>query len=236
MKVATFIFFSFKHGMIEMVIIMKKILIVEDDESIADSLKEMLENRDYIVEVSYSKKETLEKLNEYIDLILLDIQLPDGNGISLCKEIKEKYEMPIIFLSCLNDEETIVRGLNEGGDDYVCKPFGIKELCARIECNLRKVTKQQGVYYIDDLIIDTLKHKVFKDNKELELSTIIFADEPTGNLDAKSSKEVVDLLKIAQRKYHETVILVTHDQEIDSIADRVITIEDGKIIQDTNHI
>ena len=57
-----------------------------------------------------------------------------------------------------------------------------------------------------------------------------------GNLDAKSSKEVVDLLKIAQRKYHETVILVTHDQEIASIADRVITIEDGKIIQDTNHI
>ena len=57
---------------------------------------------------------------------------------------------------------------------------------------------------------------------------IIFADEPTGNLDAKSSKEVVDLLKIAQRKYHETVILVTHDQEIASIADRVITIEDGK--------
>ena len=149
--------------------------IVEDDESIADSLKEMLEHKDYIVEVSYSKKETLEKLNEYIDLILLDIQLPDGNGISLCKEIKEKYEVPIIFLSCLSDEETIVRGLNEGGDDYVCKPFGIKELCARIECNLRKVTKQQGVYYIDDLIIDTLKHKVFKDNKELELSTITFA-------------------------------------------------------------
>ena len=66
--------------------------------------------------------------------------------------------------------------------------------------------------------------------------TIIFADEPTGNLDAKSSNEVVDLLKIAQRKYHKTVILVTHDQEIASIADRVITIEDGKIIQDTNHI
>ena len=65
---------------------------------------------------------------------------------------------------------------------------------------------------------------------------IIFADEPTGNLDAKSSKEVVDLLKIAQRKYHETVILVTHDQEIASISDRVITIEDGIIIQDTNHI
>ena len=170
MKVATFIFFSFNHGMIEMVIIMKKILILEDDESIADSLKEMLENRDYIVEVSYSKKETLEKLNEYIDLILLDIQLPDGNGIDLCKEIKEKYEMPIIFLSCLNDEETIVKGLNEGGDDYVCKPFGIKELCARIECALRKVIKQQGIYYIDDLIIHIIE-EASKKAKKLALET-----------------------------------------------------------------
>lgn len=165
MKVCTFIFFSFIHDMIKAVIVMKKILIVEDDQSIASSLKEMLEKKGYFIEIAESKKETLKKVNEYVDLILLDIQLPDGNGIDLCKEIKEKYEMPIIFLSCLNDEETIVRGLNEGGDDYVCKPFGIKELCARIECNLRKVTKQQGVYYIDDLIIDTLKHKVFQDNK-----------------------------------------------------------------------
>lgn len=65
---------------------------------------------------------------------------------------------------------------------------------------------------------------------------IIFADEPTGNLDAKSSKEVVDLLKIAQRKYHETVIMVTHDEMIASVADRIITIEDGKIISDTKEI
>jgi len=65
---------------------------------------------------------------------------------------------------------------------------------------------------------------------------IIFADEPTGNLDAKSSKEVVDLLKIAQRKYHETVVMVTHDEQIASIADRIITIEDGIIIQDTHHV
>ena len=64
---------------------------------------------------------------------------------------------------------------------------------------------------------------------------IIFADEPTGNLDAKSSKEVIELLKIAQRKYHETIIMVTHDEMIASIADRIIRIEDGKIIQDTNN-
>lgn len=65
---------------------------------------------------------------------------------------------------------------------------------------------------------------------------IIFADEPTGNLDAKSSKEVVDLLKIAQRQYHETVIMVTHDELIASIADRIITIEDGQIIDDTMNL
>lgn len=64
---------------------------------------------------------------------------------------------------------------------------------------------------------------------------IIFADEPTGNLDAKSSKEVIDLLRIAQRKYHETIIMVTHDEMIASIADRIIRIEDGKIIQDTKN-
>lgn len=65
---------------------------------------------------------------------------------------------------------------------------------------------------------------------------IIFADEPTGNLDAKSSKEVVDLLKIAQRQYHETVIMVTHDELIASVADRIITIEDGQIINDTMNL
>ena len=62
---------------------------------------------------------------------------------------------------------------------------------------------------------------------------IIFADEPTGNLDAKSSQEVIQLLKIAQRKYHETVIMVTHDEMIANVADRILRIEDGQIIQDT---
>ena len=154
---------------------MRDILAVDDNKLNLSVIKDSLSDSFNIIPVN-SGFMAIKYLQKKIpDLILLDIQLPDGNGIDLCKEIKEKYEMPIIFLSCLNDEETIVRGLNEGGDDYVCKPFGIKELCARIECNLRKVTKQQGVYYIDDLIIDTLKHKVFQDNKELELSTITFA-------------------------------------------------------------
>ena len=154
---------------------MYKILLVEDDDLMRTSLKYILE-MDMQYQVNAVENCAAANYQNFChqDLFILDIWLPDGNGIDLCKEIKEKYEMPIIFLSCLNDEETIVKGLNEGGDDYVCKPFGIKELCARIECALRKVIKQQGIYYIDDLIIDTLKHKVFKENQELELSAITF--------------------------------------------------------------
>ena len=153
---------------------MRDILAVDDNKLNLSVIKDSLSDSFNIIPVN-SGFMAIKYLQKKIpDLILLDIQLPDGNGIDLCKEIKEKYEMPIIFLSCLNDEETIVKGLNEGGDDYVCKPFGIKELCARIECALRKVIKQQGIYYIDDLIIDTLKHKVFKENQELELSAITF--------------------------------------------------------------
>ena len=208
MKVCTFIFFSFNHDMIKAVIVMKKILIVEDDQSIASSLKEMLEKKGYFIEIAESKKETLKKVNEYVDLILLDIQLPDGNGIDLCKEIKEKYEIPIIFLSCLNDEETIVRGLNEGGDDYVCKPFGIKELCARIECNLRKVTKQQGVYYIDDLIIDTLKHKVFQDNKKQHLIAAL-ANINNGNIE-----NIPKRYKLNEEPRRSIIITFNYDENL----------------------
>lgn len=65
--------------------------------------------------------------------------MPDGNGIEFCKKIRNDSQIPILFLSCLNNEDTIVKGLNAGGDDYICKPFGIKELCARIESVLRRI-------------------------------------------------------------------------------------------------
>lgn len=160
--------------MIILVIFMKNILLVEDDESIAYSLKEALEKRKYNVLLATLKKEALQQLNSYVDLIILDIQLPDGNGIELCKEIRTESQTPILFLSCLNNEEIIVKGLNAGGDDYICKPFGIKELCARIECVLRRIPDKEGIYYIKDLIVDTNQYRVYKNNRELELSFITY--------------------------------------------------------------
>lgn len=153
---------------------MKNILLIEDDESIAIPLKDALEKRDYHVLLAASKAQARKQLSSYIDIIILDIQLPDGNGIEYCKEIRLENQMPILFLSCLNNEETIVRGLNAGGDDYICKPFGIKELCARIECILRRIPDKEGIYYLKDLIIDTKQHRVYKNNVELELSFITY--------------------------------------------------------------
>lgn len=169
-----FIFFTLFHVMINKVMFMKNILLVEDDRSIAYSLKEALENRHYYVQLAFNKQQAIEVFHPYIDLIILDIQLPDGNGIDFCREIRMQYATPILFLSCLNNEETIVKGLNAGGDDYICKPFGIRELCARIECILRRIPDKEGIYYIKDLIIDKKQRKVLKNHEELELSLITF--------------------------------------------------------------
>lgn len=90
---------------------MSKILLVEDDEMIRNSLKEALIQKDYEVIFAINAKEGLEKMNETIDLIIMDIQLPDGNGITLCRQIREQYQTPLLFLTCRNDEDTIVEGL-----------------------------------------------------------------------------------------------------------------------------
>lgn len=160
--------------MINLVMFMKRILLVEDDLSIATSLKEALENRNYEIKIACDMKQSKEVFHQYIDLIILDIQLPDGSGIDLCKQIRKQYTTPILFLSCLNSEETIVKGLNAGGDDYICKPFGIHELCARIECILRRIPDKKGIYYVKDLIIDTNQKRVYKNHEELELSVMTY--------------------------------------------------------------
>lgn len=151
---------------------MKNILIVEDDEHIQKSLKEILEMKDYCVYQSYTQKEALHMIDEKMQLIILDIQLPDGNGIVLCQHIRQTFSMPILFLTCRNDEETIVEGLNAGGDDYVCKPFGIKELLARIEALLRRMPTNEDIIYTADLKINTQSYQVYKQGKYVDLGLI----------------------------------------------------------------
>ncbi len=153
---------------------MKRILIVEDDEYICLSLKEALELKNYEVILANNVKQAKDKLDSSIDLIIMDIQLPDGNGIILCQQIREQYHTPLLFLTCKNDEETIVEGLNAGGDDYVCKPFGIKELYARIHSLLRRIPVNQDIIYCADLKIDTKSYQVYKNNELLDLSIVTY--------------------------------------------------------------
>lgn len=157
-----------------MVIKMSRILIIEDDEMIYQSLKEALELKNYEVVIACRVKEAMEKLDSSIDLIIMDIQLPDGNGIVLCQKIREQYQTPLLFLTCKNDEETIVEGLNAGGDDYVCKPFGIKELYARIHSLLRRVPINQDMIHTADLVIDTKSYQVYKNGELLDLSVVTY--------------------------------------------------------------
>lgn len=154
--------------------IMTKILIVEDDDFIRKSLKEALELKDFDVVCLSSAKKTLEMIDDSIDLIIMDIQLPDGNGIVLCQKIREITNTPLLFLTCCHEEETIVEGLMAGGDDYVVKPFGIKELYARIYSLLRRIPKKDHILYTADLKIDTLKYHVYKNNQLLDLSLVSY--------------------------------------------------------------
>ena len=150
---------------------MKNILIVEDDEHIQISLKEVLETKGYHVIQAYHYQEAMDHVCDDIHLIILDIQLPGGNGIALCRQIRKKYHMPILYLTCRNDEDTIVEGLNAGGDDYVCKPFSINELYARITSVLRRINSQD-IIISGDLKIDLLNYKVYKNNQEIILTSI----------------------------------------------------------------
>ncbi len=153
---------------------MKKILVVEDDELIQSSLKEALEIKGYQVIQATCVKQTWQYLDDSIDLIIMDIRLPDGNGITLCRQIREQFAMPLLFLTCQNDEDSIVEALNAGGDDYVCKPFGIKELYARIYSLLRRIPMNKDIIYTADLKIDTKQYKVYKNNQELDLGLVTY--------------------------------------------------------------
>ena len=124
---------------------MEKILSVEDDEELSKIIKLMLENKGYEVVSAFSIADAVVKMEKQsFDLILLDVMLPDGEGTSLCDEIRKFSFCPIIFVSCLSDSETKIKALELGGDDYVTKPIDFEELFIRIQVNIRRA-KQYSI-------------------------------------------------------------------------------------------
>ena len=150
---------------------MTKILLVEDDGQIAAYLGELLRAEGFDTQIAGSKKEASEcLLVQAFDLVLLDVSLPDGNGFSICAEIKREYEIPVIFLTASGDEYSVVAGLDMGADDYIAKPFRPRELISRIRSVLRRCKKEQRILSCGDLKVNV--SSVTKGEKELFLSAL----------------------------------------------------------------
>lgn len=152
---------------------MTKILLVEDDGQIAAYLGELLRAEGFDTQIASSKKEAGEcLLAQDFDLVLLDVSLPDGNGFSICAEIKREYEIPVIFLTASGDEYSVVAGLDMGADDYIAKPFRPRELISRIRSVLRRCKKEQRILSCGDLRVNVSSATVTKGEKELFLSAL----------------------------------------------------------------
>lgn len=159
------------------------VLIVDDEKEIADLIEVYLINEEFNVFKFYSAKEALEAIyNNKIDLAILDVMLPDGNGFSLCKSIRKKYSFPIIMLTAKEEEIDKITGFTLGADDYITKPFRPLELVARVKAQLRRYTKynkeslgDKEILSYKGLVINEKNHKCTLNDNELNLTPTEFS-------------------------------------------------------------
>lgn len=152
-----------------------KLFVLEDDAAIGMGLSYSLKNKGYDVTVAKNVKSAYEILNkETFSLYILDLTLPDGSGYDVCREIKKSGDFPVIFLTAYDDEVNVVMGLDLGADDYISKPFRIKELLARIKSVLRRYSKDSpdGVVSVGSIKINTNEAKVYKNGAEIVLTAM----------------------------------------------------------------
>jgi DNA-binding response OmpR family regulator len=150
----------------------KSILIIEDDPVLLRGLKDNFEAQGYLVRTAKDGQKGLDALlTAPPDLLLLDLMLPKVNGYEICQTARSRQlDMPIIMLTAKGQEDDIVRGLEVGADDYVTKPFGIRELLARVKAFLRRQGADGDGYEFGDCRLDLAAHKLFKKGKEIELT------------------------------------------------------------------
>ena len=150
-----------------------KLLLIEDNPTITKALKYSLENNNYEVIHKSNIKDTKELLknDNSIDLIILDISLPDGNGFDLYKDIISILNIPTLFLTAKDDENDIVYGLELGAEDYITKPFSTKELLARINRIILR-NKKESIISIKNIKYDYDKMIIYKEDKEITLTSL----------------------------------------------------------------
>ncbi|MGA1932268.1 response regulator transcription factor [Arcobacter sp. YIC-464] len=154
-----------------------RILLVEDNPSIYEFLKKALEQESYAVDIATDGKEGfyLATVNKY-DLMILDVMLPYMSGFDLCKQLRDyKIDTSILMLTAKDDSEDIIKGLDSGADDYITKPFVLKELQARIRAILRRNSSNTATLKYKDLQLDTIKKLVYRDEIKIDLTAKEFA-------------------------------------------------------------
>ncbi|OXX82476.1 PhoB family transcriptional regulator [Paraclostridium benzoelyticum] len=154
------------------------ILVVDDEKEIRNLLEINLISEGYNVFKASSGKEALEIIErEEVNLMVLDVMMPDMDGLEVCKKVREKYSIPILMLSAKVEDMDRIQGIMTGADDYLCKPFNHLELTVRIRALLRrtyflnsKIESSEDIIRIEAMIIDKKQHKVTIDNKEVDLT------------------------------------------------------------------
>ena len=157
---------------------MQKIAVIEDEKTISDIIKYNLEKEGYEVHVAYDGEECLRLINKVDpDLIMLDIMMPKLDGLEVCKTVRQTKNTPIIMLTARADEIDKVLGLELGADDYITKPFGMRELIARVKANLRRVSSKSiaaenssDILIEDNLTMDLSKYEVSKEGNVIDIT------------------------------------------------------------------
>jgi two-component system KDP operon response regulator KdpE len=154
-----------------------RVLVVDDEPQIVRGLKIILRDAGYAVEAAETKAQALALLGSRPpDALVLDLVLPDGEGVEVCREVRRFSGLPILVLSAIGDEREKVRALDAGADDYVTKPFGTDELLARLRAVMRRSGDPGGgsQVTVGDLVIDVLDRRVLRDGEEVHLTPIEF--------------------------------------------------------------
>lgn len=159
---------------------MEKILIVEDDEDIRNILELYLEGQSYEILKAENGAEAMKELTKQPDLVILDLMLPDIDGLSICKSIRKKYYYPIIMITAKNADQDKILGLSYGADDYITKPFNPLEVVARVKAQLRRykqygenITDTESIYY-KALTLNQKSKQVSINEKEIKLTPTEF--------------------------------------------------------------
>jgi len=188
---------------------MNKLLIIEDDVTIRNALRILLENQGYFIEEAHDGEEGLQKFDSTFDLLIIDIMMPNISGIDVCRKIREKSYVPILFLTAKSLETDKMEALSAGGDDYLVKPFSYVELIARIQALIRRCRVYDNADASDTtasstiercgLTLDTKCNNVSYDGRQLALTDkeyqilLLLISHPTKTFSTQNKFEKVDI-------------------------------------------